>query len=198
MNSLKHSYLFPKSRLVSKPWAISSLFLALFLALIAFAPGSRAVHPAAPDFQAGPSEKRRRPEFVPGDVLVRFKKDRAFEGTTYVAVPDDNVLPHDKGQSVAAPEEQIPVRVDRFEGSEIVDDLRLAHVEATQTMKAIAALKARDDVLYAEPNYIRHLDRTPNDPSFGSLYGMTRSEERRVGKGCGSRGTGSTATRQCR
>src|SRR5207253_10754780 len=71
-------------------------------------------------------------------------------------------------------QEQIAVQVARFEGSDIVDGLRLAHVEPAQTMNAIAALNARDDVLYAEPNYIRHLDLTPNDPSFGALYGITR------------------------
>ena len=134
----KHSYLFPKSQVVSKPLFFSSVFLALFLALIAFAPGSRAVRPAAPPVQEGPSQKRFRPEFVPGDVLVRFKKGQALEGTTYVAVPSDSVLPGEKGQSIAAPQEQIAVRVDRFEGSDIVDGLRLARVEPAQTMKAIA------------------------------------------------------------
>src|SRR5260370_42668764 len=43
------------------------------------------------------------------------------------------------------------------------------------TMKAISALQARDDVLYAEPNYIVHADTTtPNDPQFSSLYGLTK------------------------
>src|SRR5204862_2300949 len=42
------------------------------------------------------------------------------------------------------------------------------------TMKAITALKQQPDVLYAEPNYILHADLTPNDPSFGSLYGLTK------------------------
>src|SRR6185503_8334488 len=36
----------------------------------------------------------------------------------------------------------------------------------------VAALNTRDDVLYAEPNYLRRLDVTPNDPSFSSLYAM--------------------------
>jgi subtilisin family serine protease len=41
-----------------------------------------------------------------------------------------------------------------------------------ETMKAIAALNARDDVVYAEPNYIVHENATPNDPSFSQLYGL--------------------------
>src|ERR1700752_1090082 len=32
-------------------------------------------------------EKRHRPEYVPGEALVRFKKDRAFEGMQQLAVP---------------------------------------------------------------------------------------------------------------
>jgi hypothetical protein len=39
-------------------------------------------------------------------------------------------------------------------------------------LKAVAALSARDDVLYAQPNYLLHLEATPNDPQFGALYGM--------------------------
>jgi len=45
---------------------------------------------------------------------------------------------------------------------------------------AIEALKQDPDVLYAEPNYILHLTAkanltaTPNDPSFGNLWGLTK------------------------
>jgi len=54
----------------------------------------------------------------------------------------------------------------------MVDGLRIAH--AADTGKAIAALRARDDVIYAEPNYIVHAINTPDDPSFNQLYGMTK------------------------
>ncbi len=45
---------------------------------------------------------------------------------------------------------------------------------------AIAAYQQDPDVLYAEPNHILHLTAapkitvTPNDPSFGSLWGLTK------------------------
>ena len=45
---------------------------------------------------------------------------------------------------------------------------------------AIELYQQDPDVLYAEPNYILHLTAntnltaTPNDPSFGSLWGMTK------------------------
>jgi len=48
----------------------------------------------------------------------------------------------------------------------MVGGLRLARTSAQNTWKAIAAFKARDDVLYAEPNYIVHADLTPNDPDY--------------------------------
>src|SRR6185295_16845609 len=50
----------------------------------------------------------------------------------------------------------------------------LAHVGVDDTKRAIQALKAMPEVLYAEPNYIMHADNTPNDPQFASLYGLTK------------------------
>jgi len=110
--------------------------------------------------------KRRRANFVPGEALVRFKPGRAFEGQTLVsnARKELSTAPSDT--------EQIPVQLDRFAGSDLIDGLRLAHTAAADTLKAVAAFKARDDVLYAEPNYLRRIDMTPNDPSFSQLYAM--------------------------
>ena len=70
--------------------------------------------------------------------------------------------------------EEVLVQVERFEGSDLVDGLRMVHTAPDDTLKAVAALSARDDVLYAEPNYILHTDKTPNDPQFGQLYAMTK------------------------
>src|SRR2546425_7079300 len=41
-------------------------------------------------------------------------------------------------------------------------------------LNAAAALNAQPDVIYAEPNYILHADRTPNDPQYGSQYGWPK------------------------
>ena len=112
------------------------------------------------------NNKRRRPDFVPGEALVRFKPGRAFEGRALVTVPrkDTSAAPSDSGQ--------LPVQLDRFAGSDLVEGLRLARTEPDDTLKAVAALRTRDDVLYAEPNFVRHLEVTPNDPSFNQLYAM--------------------------
>src|SRR6266446_3220283 len=169
------------NRLVSKPLVFNCLFLALLGSAILFAPRSaatrQAVSPSGQENQAAPGQKRQRPEFVPGEALVRFKQNRAFEGAASLPVPNADALIQSQGKSaaLAQAQEQVFVNVDRFEGSEIVDGLRLARMAADDTMKAIAALQARDDVLYAEPNYIVHVDTTtPNDPQFNSLYGLAK------------------------
>src|SRR5438067_3525 len=169
------------SRLVSKPLVFNCLLLALLASAISFAPRSIATRQAIPasgqENQAAPGQKRRRPEFVRGEALVRFKHNRAFEGAASLPVPNDDALlqSQDKSSALAQAQEQVFVNVDRFEGSDIVDGLRLARMAADDTMKAIAALQARDDVPYAEPNYLVHVDTTtPNDPQFSSLYGLTK------------------------
>src|SRR6266850_3022738 len=154
-----------------KSLAFIALLGLLLIATFAFAPNSSA---GLPSFQNGGASgsKRSRPEFVPGEALVRFKSGRAFEGSAYMAVPSEGAQQRFSENQSMVGQEEILVQVDRFDGSDLVDGLRIAH--AADTGKAIAALRAREDVEYAEPNYIRHPILTPNDPSFGSLYGMTK------------------------
>ena len=40
------------------------------------------------------------------------------------------------------------------------------------TLRAVAALNARDDVLYAVPNYLLHTELVPNDFNANQLYGL--------------------------
>jgi subtilisin family serine protease len=138
------------------------LLLTLFISAILLTPPSHATQEPSP----ADHTKRRRADFVAGEALVRFKPGRAFEGQRW--------LTRSRQEPSAAPAdtEQLPVQVDRFAGSDLVEGLRLAHTLPEETLQAIAALRARDDVLYAEPNFLRHVDLTPNDPSFSQLYGM--------------------------
>jgi len=53
--------------------------------------------------------------------------------------------------------------------------VRLLQSRSKNTVKLLAALAKHPDVVYAEPNYIYYLDATPDDPSFGSLYGLQNS-----------------------
>ncbi len=115
--------------------------------------------------------KRHRPDFVPGEALVRFKPGRAFEGRATINVGRKPLAtaPSDGGDNQA-----VAVEVDRFAGSDLIDGLRIAHMAPDRTLDTVAALKSRDDVIYAEPNYLRYPALTPNDPRYLSneLYGL--------------------------
>ncbi|MDX6557284.1 MAG: hypothetical protein QOF72_333, partial [Blastocatellia bacterium] len=169
-----------RHRPIFKPALPGLLLLLLLAASILFAPRSEAIHSNPSQAQAETSQKRHRPEFVPGEVLVRFKQGRAFEGPAMVTLPGNDVAlqaqQKTSSRAVATSNEEIPVNLDRFAGSDLVEGLRLARVPPDDTLKAVAALSARDDVLYAEPNYIVHSDATPNDPRFLSneLYGLSK------------------------
>jgi subtilisin family serine protease len=132
-------------------------------AVFAFPPRSGAHRSAQ---QTKSSVKRSGPKFVPGEVLVRYRNEA-------VAKAESN-----KVRTLSLENKTVPVRIERLKGADIVPGLRLARVEATETetLAAIAALKRRPDVLYAEPNYIWKADRTPNDPRFISneLYGLSK------------------------
>ena len=117
--------------------------------------------------QSGGSEKQSRPEFVPGEALVRYRSERVAKRQTLQTL-------------VSADGRQLSIQLERFEGSDIVPGLRLAHVAAADTMAAIEALKKQPDVLYAEPNYLLHLDVTPNDPRFTSGELIWPHENRRA------------------
>src|SRR6266850_2241939 len=140
-----------------------SIFIGfILLAIVAFPPDSRARRALPQESAVG--RKRTRPAFVPGEVLVRYRSERLAKnssGARAVQTREGTVL---------------PMQIERFNGSNIVEGLRLAHVAAEDTMKAISALKQQPDVLYAEPNYILHADLNPNDPRFLSneLTNLTR------------------------
>jgi subtilisin family serine protease len=158
-------------RFTSKPLAVSCLLLLMMLTAVLLPPGSKATRQNPTSENNATSKKRQRPEFVPGEALVRFKPNRVIEGQMLLSIPAaDSTNANSDFTTQAAG--QIPIAIDRFEGSDIVDGLRIARVAPDQTWEAIVALKSRDDVIYAEPNYNLHGETTPNDPSFNQLYAM--------------------------
>jgi subtilisin family serine protease len=172
------SALRPRGRLISRPLGFGFLLLVLAASLW-LAPRSEANRPSnLQETQTVSNKKSARPEFVPGEALVRFKKNRAFEGTRQLAVPNSDVVVQANSRTASragvAAMEEVLVQVERFEGSDLVDGLRIARMAPADTIKAVAALYASDDVLYAEPNYILHTDATPNDPQFGALYALNK------------------------
>ncbi|HEV7396445.1 MAG TPA: S8 family serine peptidase [Pyrinomonadaceae bacterium] len=137
---------------------VIGLVLLSFAAALTLPPGSRA---RVEEQSAASTVKRRRPEFVPGEILVRYQTEAVAK---------------QKRSSSALKVEgrSIQIGVERFEGSDLVPGLRMARVVNQDTLAAVAALNEQPDVLYAQPNYIMHADLNPNDPSFGSLYGLTK------------------------
>ncbi|PYS71340.1 MAG: hypothetical protein DMF69_10720, partial [Acidobacteria bacterium] len=104
---------------------------------------------------------------VPGEILVRFRSDslvtrnglRTAQVTTNLAKTIALEL-HDLSTV-----------------NEIVPGLRLIKTSPSQELDVLAALNSRDDVIYAEPNYIWRRDSTiPNDEFFEFQWGMNQIE----------------------
>jgi uncharacterized repeat protein (TIGR01451 family) len=115
--------------------------------------------------QAGPGAEAKakslRAEFVPGEVLVRFRQDtHGGKSATQTNL------------TLSAGTRSIDVRVEPFAVAESVEGLRLARVEPEETLAAVDALNRRPDVLYAEPNYIWRKAALPNEPRFPELWGL--------------------------
>ncbi len=106
------------------------------------------------------NNKTRKPDAVSGQILVRFRKGAAFARTAQMqtlAVGDGHV---------------ISLRLEDLAASEIIDGLRLAHVDPSETAAAIEILRSRPDVIYAEPNFIRRKTVAPADPRYTDLWGL--------------------------
>ena len=104
--------------------------------------------------EAVKSKKARRPTFVPGEAIIRFRSESiAIHRTGALR------LTHKDGQLIT-------MKVENFEGSEMLPGLRVARNIDGDTLKAIAALREQPDVLYAEPNYILRAEVLPNDTHF--------------------------------
>jgi uncharacterized repeat protein (TIGR01451 family) len=114
-----------------------------------------------PSAAAADAQKSPATDFVPGEILVRFRKESHAKD-----IERSYVNLRAEGGRV------LEVRVEGFKGGELVEGLRVARVPAGDTLAAIAELNAHPDVLYAEPNYIRRSDKLPNDPKFPVLWGL--------------------------
>jgi subtilisin family serine protease len=136
------------------------LSLVLFLLFSALAPASRA---QLQDSWGQPDsgQKHAPAEFIPGEVIVRFRSEEAADWSE-----------SEPGAELPIGRRKVPMRTERFDGSEIVRGLRLVRVPADDTLGAIEALKRRPDVLYAEPNYVRRRLAAANDPRFQEMWGL--------------------------
>jgi uncharacterized repeat protein (TIGR01451 family) len=143
------------SRRKPKPTRALALFLTVtaFAAFVyAFAPHGASAARATRQSETAPAKSR---PFVPGEILVRFRgESKASEVQKSVVA------------LAATGGRELPVRFEQARGLDIVRGLRLARVPAAETEEALKALRARADVLYAEPNYVRRKFSMPNDPRY--------------------------------
>ena len=121
--------------------------------------------PQAERFAAEPDQPAGKPlHSVPGEILVRFRS-----GSVAAKAASPSQLSLDENAR------RIWVQIEPLtRGSELVEGLRLARVAPEEMGPAMAALKQRDDVLYAEPNYLRRPAAVPNDPRYGGQVGRLR------------------------
>ncbi len=62
--------------------------------------------------------------------------------------------------------------------------IRKVHSRSKSTAALIAALSSHQAVAYAEPNYVVQAIATPNDPSYGQLWGLKNTGQTISGSGC--------------
>jgi subtilisin family serine protease len=128
------------------------ILLAIGMAIIALVVGQ---HPAQADPSGTPSPQgaftnvpasETSPEaaFVPGRVLVRFSDEISAQAV------EDVVRAHGLG------------RIDRIEQIGV----HVLAVAVGQELEAISDLRSNPGVLYAEPDYVLHALKTPNDPFY--------------------------------
>lgn len=151
---MQGSFIELKSQTVRMFSAFAGLSVFIFVLLALLPPGSTATRQ---NVQSDVSQKRSRPDFVPGEVLVRYRSEKLAQLQT-------RQLPHTLRNMAGR---ELWVQIERFDGSDIVPGLRRAQVSAADTLAAVEALNAQPDVLYAEPNYRWYRTTTiPNDPCF--------------------------------
>jgi subtilisin family serine protease len=99
------------------------------------------------------------PEYVPGEVVVRFRAGTSAAARTSTVASAEGELV----QSLGLP------------GATLVSLADGVSVEA-----AIAQLESDPDVLYAEPNYVYRLSTVPNDPDFDLTWGLSQATDKDI------------------
>lgn len=142
------------------------VLLSVSVALAGIPPAYAQTAPAEPTpsptpLPAEPAEPEEEivGDYVPGQLLIRFKP-----GVSREQISDFYA---EYGLS-----ERDNLDRDPSDGDE---ELKLAAVQLSISASLINLLEADERVLYAEPNYLLHLDATPNDPDYGRLWGLNNT-----------------------
>ncbi len=117
-------------------------------------------------------------EFVPGQAIVRWKAGAApavthgrLAMTTAASVGGNrfHLMQFDTQEQVGAVFERLNLGAARM-AARAMPDADAQMQRKYDTLKIIQALRLRDDVEIAEPNYIRHARLTPTDPLFNQQW----------------------------
>ena len=102
---------------------------------------------------SNPSKAQSQVEFVPGDVIVKFRDGIAAQGISSLQAQISGAVVN--LSRVSALGSALP-RTNLFR----------AKLDAAGTLEMARQLAQRSDVEYAEPNYISRILKVPNDPNY--------------------------------
>ncbi len=140
------------STLNSRSFVVATLATLGCLLLIPVGASSAAVH--RPNPAQANAQGSGGPAFVPGELIVRYKR---------------GVDASERASATA----RAGVRLKQ---TLLVPGLELVDLAAGKSVKTEAARFEKEaDVLYAEPNYIYHVNALPNDTRFGELWGLNNT-----------------------
>jgi subtilisin family serine protease len=144
----------------------------LLLALTIFSAGVMlAVHAGGQSRQKQKTEIYKGRKVAAGQVLVKFRNSATPQGR-------------------AQAKQDADADMDRGVGG---TGVRLIRSRSKDTATLVNELSLREDVLYAEPNYIISIEAAPNDPRFSELWGMQNTGQS-VGGVTGTYGADISAT----
>jgi subtilisin family serine protease len=131
-------------------WQVATALAALVVPLILVA-GAGGARPPTGVKAAGTGSS----QWVPGQILVRFQP----------------TLGRSARQALLIEQGATPIR----SLSAAVPGLWLVEIAEGQGVpEAVDAFNGAPSVIYAEPNYLHHLLAIPNDPQYGTLWGLGR------------------------
>lgn len=106
------------------------------------------------------------PEYVPDEVLVKFKSQVSAKWKTI----------EERRKGIEAEVERVGIK-SRLKKSILFKNIHNIKIldRALSIEQAIAKLKSNPNVEHAEPNYIYRINFTPNDPFFNQLWGLNNT-----------------------
>jgi len=94
------------------------------------------------------------PEAVPGEYILKLKKGASVQ------------------KNVNALEKSLDIKVKRFISNTDLAVVKINDKNPTDFKAITNRLMKNSQVVFAEPNYIYRINRVPNDPELGKLWGM--------------------------